>query len=382
MASQFDQQMGLGRTVAPTAAAAAPQVTSVNQALGRMGAPAPAAPTFGPTPPAAAPAGGIATSRALTGGAASAAPASTVAPTSIAKTAGGAVVKETAEEVVETGLRSRLAQFAPSLAGKAGKGSLLKGGAASVAGLMASGWIDQRNLGGENSELDQGLTGALMGGGLAGGAALALGLGTGPVGWAALGGAALFAAGNMIFGDNDSTEEKMDQAIGETNSTINELIANPMFGVDPQTASQIQLQVAATTAFYKDAGDLAGLNSYLQGLAQTVPSFLMEASSRNAANQQKMALQAQFGPVFSRMVDKSSLAAKQAMDVQMQAASAVQDPGTRAAMESNAANQYSAQMDTMTAYAQQIAGSAQNSNPAAQQVLTDTQGMMAQMMGG
>jgi hypothetical protein len=295
----------------------------------------------------------------------------------LASTAAGA-----ADDVAAAGMKTWMERNIPSLAGASiSKGSLLKGGAVGVAGLMASGWLDARNFGGENSELDQALKGGALGAGVGAGAAIALGLGAGPVGWAALGGAALFAAGNMVFGDNATTEDKMDAAIEKANGTIDTLIGNPMFGIDPDTAAQIKLQVAATTEFYKNNKDQAGLNQYLAGLAQTVPSFLMEASSRNAANQQKMQMQAAFGPVYSRMVDRSSTAAKQAFDTQMQAAQSVSDPTISAALKTQAAQQYSAQMDTMAAYAQQIAGTPQNLKPSQQTVIDNTQSLMQQAMG-
>lgn len=361
------------QAITPPTATMAP-ASMIGQAIGP---PAPNPSMIGQSPRVNLPKAALAPAAAPAVGAAAAAPVSTTAGT-----AAGAVAS-TADDAVASGLGSRIRSAFPSMAGaNVSKGSLLKGGAAAVAGMMASGWIDARNFGGENSELDQALTGGLLGGGLAGGAAMALGLGAGPVGWAVLGGAALFAAGNMVFGDNDSTQEKMEKAIATANGTIDDLIANPIFGIDPDTASQIKLQVAATTEFYKNSGDVAGLNAYLAGLSQTVPSFLMEATARNSAQQQKMQLQAAYGPVYSRMVDRSSNAAKQAFEIQMQAAGAVSDPTIQAAMKSQAAQQYSAQMDTMTAYAQQIAAAPQASTPAAQGVLDQTQALMQQYMGG
>lgn len=286
------------------------------------------------------------------------------------------------EEAAAKGLSARMRSAFPSLAGATvTKGSIMKGGAAAVAGLVASGWIDARNLGGENSEMDQALKGGVLGAGLGAGAALTLGLGAGPVGWAALAGAGLFAAGNMVFGDNDSLDEKMDKSIATANGTIDTLINNPTFGIDPDTASQIKLQVAATTEFYRNANDLPGLQSYLASLAQTVPSFLMEASQRDQANKQKMQMQAAFGPVYSRMVDRSSNAAQQAFTVQMEAANAISDPQVAAAMKSQASQQYSAQMDTMAAYAQQIAAAPQNLPASQQAVVDNTSGLLQQVMG-
>jgi len=311
----------------------------------------------------------------------SAGPVAAAVPSAVSSVASVAddAVLSSVDDVAATTLGSRMRSAFPALSGaNIGKGSIMKGGAAAVAGLVASGWLDSQDFGGENSNMDQALKGGAIGAGLGAGIALALG---GPVGWAALGGAALFGIGNAVLGDNDTAEEKMDKKITMANETINELINNPAFGIDQDTATQIRLQVAATTEFYKNAKDQAGLESYLAGLAQTVPSFLMEASQRNQTQQMKMQMQAQFGPVYSRMVDRSSTAAKQAFDIQLEAANAISDPATAGAMKSQAAQQYTAQMDTLAAYAQQVAQSPSQLKPSEQVVVDQTQTMMQQFMG-
>lgn len=309
-----------------------------------------------------------------------AAVAAPVAQSAIGAAGAGSVAAS--EAATATGLMGRLGSVFPSLAGaQVSRAGLLKGGAASVAGLVASGWLDNQNFGGENSEMDQALKGGALGAGLGAGAALTLGLGAGPVGWAALAGAGIFAGANMIFGDNTTLEEKMDKKVDAANQTIDTIINNPQFGIDPDTASQIRLQVAATTEFYKNAKDEAGLTSYLESLAQTVPSFLMESSNRNLAQQQKMQLQASFGPVYSRMMDRSSTAAQQAFDIQMEAANAVSNPSVRAALQTQASQQYSAHSDLQAAYAQQITQSPQPLPPSAQMVQDQAQGLVQQAMG-
>ena len=267
-----------------------------------------------------------------------------------------------------------------------------------MAGLIAGGFADHLNIGGENSNWDKGITGGIKGLGFGGAAAIALGL-TGPVGWAVVGGAALFGIANAVFsgrsGDQQghrSTIDQMHYSIGKANHTVDMLLANPQFGVDQWTAQQIRTQVSASTQFYLDQRDKAGLNQYLSGLATTVPSFLMQASQRNQVVQEKLKMQAAFGPVYSAMVDRSANAGQQAYADQMKAANAVTDPTLRASLQTQAASSYTSNQNLLTAQAQQVAmlpGSSgtnpaqqgqQQTSPQVQQLQTNTQALVNQYM--
>ena len=257
-------------------------------------------------------------------------------------------------------------------------GSLMSGLGVATTGLMASGWVDSKNLGGENSNWDRGISGGLKGAALFGGGAIALGLASGPVGWAALGGAALFGLGEaFIWGEDKSTKDQMQEAIAGANTTIDNLINNPEFGIDTDTAQQVRLQVAATTQFFLQSEDKAGLDQYLKSLASTVPSFLMQASEQNKANQQRMKLQAAYGPVYASMMERSAQANQQAFATQMQSANQIADPNIRGSLQAQAAQSYKSSQELNAAYAQQVAG-ATTQLPAAAQAVQDQVAAMQQ----
>jgi hypothetical protein len=260
-------------------------------------------------------------------------------------------------------------------------GSLMTGMGVASAGLMASGWLDGMDIGGENSNWDRGLSGAVKGASLLGGGAIALGLASGPVGWAALGGAALFGLGEaFLWGEDKTTEEQMQDAINGTNETIDNLINNPEFGIDADTAQQVRLQVAATTEFFMQSGDKAGLDQYLKSLAGTVPSFLMQAAEQNKAAKQRMKLQAAYGPVYASMMEQSAGANQQVFDTQMAAANQIADPGIRSALQAQAGQAYKASQQLNAAYAQQVAGTTTQLPAAAQGVQDQVAAMQQQYM--
>ena len=260
-------------------------------------------------------------------------------------------------------------------------GSLMSGLGVASTGLMASGWIDSKDFGGENSNFDRGISGGLKGAALFGGGAIALGLSSGPVGWAALAGAALFGLGEaFLWGEDKSTQEQMQDAINGTNATIDSLINNPQFGIDTDTAQQIRLQVAATTQFFLQSEDKEGLDLYLKSLATTVPSFLMQASEQNKINQQRMRLQAAYGPVYASMMEQSAQANQQTFATQMQAANQIADPNIRTALQSQAAESYKASQQLNAAYAQQVAGATTQLPAAAQSVQDQVAAMQQQYL--
>lgn len=309
--------------------------------------------------------------------------AGAVTPAVEAGAAGAAGGAAAIEGQVAKGMLGKINNLFPSLGLDISARSLGAGAGVALAGLAAGGFVDSLNVGGENSNWDQGLTGALKGAGIGGGLAIAAGLGAGPIGWAVLGGAALFGIGNAFLShDSGSTKDQMQTAVDKANHTIDTLISNPAFGVDTYTSQLIKTQVAASTAFYMDQKDKAGLDQYLKGLAQTVPSFLMEAQQRNQVTQEKLKLQASFGPVYAKMMDRSSTAAQQAYQSQMQAAQQIRDPQIRASLISQAGQSYSASQDLRTAYAQQAAllPGQQSSNPGVQQVDQQAASLVQQYM--
>jgi hypothetical protein len=269
--------------------------------------------------------------------------------------------------------------MAPGLGANMTVASLVNGLGVAFLGLQASGFIDDRNIGGEDSNLDQGLTGALKGLGLGGAAAIGLGL-SGPVGWgAALGGAALFGIANMFKGKkSDAMDDKIDHA----NSTIESLINDPAYGVDEYTGQQIRLQVAATTKLLKDQKNAAGLDAYLSNLATTVPTFLMQASERNQATQQRMKLQAAFGPVYASMMERSAGVNQTAFQAQMDAANQISDPKLSNLLKTKAAEGYRSSQDLQAAYARQVAGATTTLPPPAQAVQDQFAQYVNQATGG
>lgn len=302
--------------------------------------------------------------------------------TAAGATGAGAATASTAAKggKLLSGINTRLNALAPGLGMEITASSLMSGLSVAGLGLMASGMIDRLNIGGEGSNWDVGISKGIMGAGLGAGGAIALGLSAGPIGWAALGGAALFSL-TGIFGPHQSEQSKANKMTDKALATINNLIARPEFGIDSYTGQQIRAQFYAATEIYKGNKDWKGLETYIQGLAQTVPTFLMQAAEKNQAVQQRMKLQAAFGPVYADMMARSADANKLAFDTQMQAASQVSDPKISAALQSRAAEGYRSSQELQAAYARQIAASTTNLPPAAQQVQDQAQQAIYQMMG-
>ena len=220
------------------------------------------------------------------------------------------------------GTASTVATNAPKLAGmfaNVTRATLMRGAGVAGLGYMASGMIDSMNVGGENSNVDQGISGGVMGAGLGAGGAIALGLGSGPVGWAALGGAALFAGGKMLFGDNKTSTQKMTEATDKTRSTITEL--SSLYGLDADATSELLMQYDVTTRLYQDNKDKEGLKNYLTGLSSTLPALMLqqqEQADLEKKEQQRfegmLATQAQFAPIFEQALGQAQQASAGAME--------------------------------------------------------------------
>lgn len=198
------------------------------------------------------------------------------------------------------------------------KGTLMRGAGVAGVGYAVSGMIDGMNVGGENSNIDQGTSGAILGASIGAGGAIALGLGTGPIGWAALGGAAVFGAGKMLWGNNKNTSEQMTEATDKTRTTIQEL--SGMYGLDAEATQELMMQYDVTTRLYADNKDKDGLKNYLAGLSATLPALMLqqkEQADMEAKEQQRfegmLATQAQFAPIFEQALGQAQQASAGAM---------------------------------------------------------------------
>lgn len=240
--------------------------------------------------------------------------------------AGGRTVS-TAGRAAGAMLRTPVVQNAPKLAGMFSNLNLPKGmggagmslarlgagGGVAMAGQAVSGMLDGMDIGGENSNSDQAISGGVLGASIGAGGAIALGLGAGPVGWAALGGAALFAGGKMLFGNNKDTATQMTEATDKTRQTIQEL--SQMYGLDASATSELMMQYDVTTRLYQDSKDKDGLKTYLTGLSSQLPALMLQEKQEAEleAQEQKrfegmLATQAQFAPIFQQSLNQAQLA--------------------------------------------------------------------------
>ena len=242
------------------------------------------------------------------------------------------------------------------------KAGLMRGAGVAGAGYMASQFIDGMNLGGEQSVLDKGASGAILGAGLGGGAALALGLGTGPVGWAALGGAALFAGGRMLFGGDDTKLETATKAVGETRETITELAG--MYGIEGDALQDIMMQYDMSTQMLIDQEDTDGIKNFMAGVTTQLPAMMLQAREEQKAGEQEqmryqnmMAAQAQFAPIFDRTLQRAEQASQTAMRYAEDSASVMdaRHPQLGELFRQTAAQSQAAAANLRAAYARQMA---------------------------
>ena len=242
------------------------------------------------------------------------------------------------------------------------KATALKGAGVAGTGYALSGLIDGMDIGGENNAFDRGASGAVLGAGLGAGGAIALGLGTGPVGWAALGGAALFGGYKTLFGEDRTTPEQMTEIAGDTRDTINSIAS--MYGLDPGATEDIMMQYDASTKLMIDQGDKDGLKNYLTGLTNQLPTMMLQQKEKADAEQQDvdkyermMQMQAQFAPMFERQLNTANNASAQARDRRMEVSDVLLDrqPQLAALIKSSAADDHAAQTRLMAAYGRQVA---------------------------
>lgn len=238
------------------------------------------------------------------------------------------------------------------------KATLIRGAGVAGAGYMASGIIDSFNVGGENSDWDRILSGASFGAGLGAGgmiAATGLGLATGPVGWAALGGAALFGGAKYLWGDDETSLEKMQGTVDDTRNSILEV--GQMYGLDANSLDDILMQYDLSASLYLENEDKEGMKAWMAGLTQTLPAMMLQQKQEADRYGQMIALQGQFAPMFEAQMGRAA----QASEVAMQSANDVagyfeeDHPNLAALTRQVAAQSNESSQRLMAAYAQQIA---------------------------
>ena len=240
--------------------------------------------------------------------------------------------------------------------------SLLKGAGVAGTGYMVSGIIDGMDLGGENSAADRILSGGILGGGLGAGGAIALGLGSGPVGWAALGGAALFGGAKLLWGDKETTPEKMRKSVDEVRSNIMEVGA--MYGMGEDALEDVLLQYEMSTAMYLDNKDKEGLKAYMTTLTQQLPGMMLQQKQiadqkrqENMRYDRMIETQAAFAPIFEQQMARSSQANQYALTASNEAADFLQgtSPQLASLVRQTAAQDAASAERLQAAYAAQLA---------------------------
>ena len=260
---------------------------------------------------------------------------------------------------------STAASNAPKLAGmfaNVTKGTLMRGAGVAGVGYALSGMLDGMNVGGENSNIDQGASGSILGAGIGAGGAIALGLGTGPAGWAALGGAMIFGAGKMWLGNNKDSKTQMAEATDKTRGTIQEL--SSMYGLDAEATSELMMQYDVTTRLYQDNNDKEGLKNYLTGLSSQLPALMLQQKEQADLKEQEqqrfegmLATQAQFAPIFEQALGQAQQASAGAMETANEVSHrlAVSAPNLSNLVRSNAAMSNANANRLYAGYASQMA---------------------------
>jgi hypothetical protein len=240
------------------------------------------------------------------------------------------------------------------------KAGLLRGAGVAGTGLMASSFFDGLDLGGENSVADRGGSGALLGGGLAAGGAIALGIPH--VAAAAAGGALLVGGYQAIWGDKETTPQKMQGSIDDTGAIIENL--GEMYGIEGTAMDDIMLQYQASTSMYLQNEDKEGLKQFMAGMGTQLPALMLQARDQMKAEDQEsqryesmMQVQAQFAPIFEQTLDRAALASQTAYQTSSNAAGYLEErqPQLAALARSTAAQTQSSAANLQAAYARQMA---------------------------
>lgn len=216
------------------------------------------------------------------------------------------------------GLGGLASQAARSAGPLVPKGAAMRGSLYGLAGSLGSGLIDKTDIGGQNSNLEQGLQGAAQGAGLGAG----LGLLGGPFagltvpGGAAIGGAvggAIGVLGNMFGGGGGGEEEE---------ATPTKILANAINAaqLDPAATEEILTTYETLMALAESApeGDEreAARAMALDQAGQLVLQALQTRDESAAQATNALALQAQAGQIFEPLaqdIESSSLMYADAM---------------------------------------------------------------------
>lgn len=238
------------------------------------------------------------------------------------------------------------------------KGSVIKGAGVGIAAQIISGLVGSQNFGGENSNLDQALTGGIQGAGIGGGLALALGA-SGPVGWAAAAGGFLLDAVFSAQEEGGTTEERMQKSVTKTTNTIQQM--GQQYGLDPSDMADILLQHNATTQLFLNNKDKKGLDAYLSQLPTALPAMMVQYKQQRDQeaqhNQRVMAMQGAFAPIFNSIAQRSSQDNQVAYQNAVYAADqlATTNPQLASLIKANASTANQSSDAIMAAYAAQLA---------------------------
>lgn len=281
-----------------------------------------------------------------------------------AEEGGGALGASTAAagEEAAAGVGSALAGSAGEAGFLAGLGPI--GGigiplvAISTAPTIAQ-YVDNLNIGGHNSELSKGLSGATEGGIIGAGAgagAIALGLASGPVGWTILGAALVGAAGGGLYKmltDHDAPPPHVaDEYTKARGSIVTNLTNSGLSSADQNMVlAQYNRVIAPVMASGDQRAAQDASNQFIKALPGIV-SKISEIDQHNsilstAGQHASQQLQAQYSPANS--------GAQQNLSNDLAAAARISDPAIRSAVEGMANAQYSQANSYVGQLTQQVA---------------------------
>lgn len=272
---------------------------------------------------------------------------------------------------------SRIANMSP----------MMKAGGAAIGGQLAGSFVDDMDIGGENSNLDQFLSGGIKGAGAGAAAAMLMG---GPAGWGALAGGLGYGAFKSFFGDDETSAEKMANQVSEFNMMTQEMASG--LGVRPDVLEETLLPINLQIQMAMESGDKDMLKQTVEAARQNLPTLIQNAYGQSQVKQQEedryarmIANQAQFAPMFENAIERSSLASQQSMQYSNDLADQLDAsaPGLSDMIRSTAARSNASSEALMAAYAGQIAMQPQvtaDSNLLAER--TAQQELLSQYMAG
>lgn len=255
-------------------------------------------------------------------------------------------------------------------------------------GYMLSGLVDNLDIGGENGVVDRAGSAGILGGGLAAGGALALGIPQ--VAAAAAGGAILFGGYKALWGEKRTTAEQLTDTSAEMRDTIESV--GSMYGLQGTDMEDIMMQFDASTQIMIQQNDKAGMKAYMTGLTNQLPAMMLQSKAAMDAEgeetnryERMMQMQAQFAPMFERQMNTATASSERAYNQRMSVADVLTDrqPQLAQLVKSQAANDNAAQARLMAAYGRQVAmAPIATSNTAELERQVEQQRMLDQYIGG